>query len=204
MWLTTFFIGDPDCGRSEKLLLLGFLNHLYYDILIISGVLSLYFISFCTEIHDWLNGQPVIFPFVFLPGKERFGVHSTGQRGFSLAEALIALAIVAMGILAVMGVLPASIQGVEETQNYNTAANLAQRLMEEILSNPNYDSIEATYNDSYYTRRAVPNFPAYTCNLKVEMLPNTHGCLKKVSVTVFWRNRRQENSFTVTNVRKKG
>lgn len=86
---------------------------------------------------------------------------------------------------------------------YTTATMLAERYMEQIMSDPDWPNLQVNYNDSYPTRRDIPGYSAYKANLKVVVRPNTSNLLKEITVTVFWYDHGQENSLTIVNMRKR-
>lgn len=59
------------------------------------------------------------------PGRRRLG----GERGFTLIEVMVSLAVVAMGLVAMLGLLHQTLQSVIRANQLTTAALLAQELM---------------------------------------------------------------------------
>ena len=123
--------------------------------------------------------------------------------GFSILELLIAIGVISIGILGIMGTLPWVLTGTAETEKYSIANVLAQKIMEEVQSDPNYNSLETTYNDAISARRDITGYAAFKSNIKIVAVPNTYSSLKKITVTIFWWTHNQENSFTICGLRKR-
>ncbi|WP_347273077.1 prepilin-type N-terminal cleavage/methylation domain-containing protein [Candidatus Kuenenia sp.] len=106
--------------------------------------------------------------------------------GFSLIEIMISIAIIAIGLFAVMSVLIIVVKGNAHSNKSTTAMTLAQDKLED-LRNMDYDQITGTYtiynNPDYYLEATVDNDTP---------IVNT----KTVSVSVYW------NPGTSTSVHK--
>ena len=126
------------------------------------------------------------------------------NKAFSLIEVIIAIGIFAVGILAILGNLPWAIDAEKVTEMFTSASILAERYMEQIIFDPDYANLEVNYNDTYTTRRTIPNYPAYKACLKVTQIAGTNGDLKKITVIIFWYAHGRENSYTLVNLRKRG
>ena len=127
------------------------------------------------------------------------------KRAFTLLEVMVALGIFAMGILALIGNLPWALSSARITEMQTIATMLAERQIESIKSDPDYENLEITYNDSSSTRRDIPQYTTYKAALNVVSVPNTANELKKITVIIFWyQNNKKENSFTLVNLRKRG
>ena len=61
------------------------------------------------------------------------------RRGFTLAEAMIAVLVLALAVGAMMGPISASYQQTRSVQQTTTAVTMAQQLLDEILSKPFVD-----------------------------------------------------------------
>jgi len=124
--------------------------------------------------------------------------------GFTLIEVIISVFIFTIGILAIIGNLPWLIGAEKVTKMYTTASILAERQMELIQSDPNYNSLTTTYNDSYSTRRGITGYTAYKSCLKVSNISGTYENLKKITVIIFWYAQGKQHSFTLVSIRKRG
>jgi prepilin-type N-terminal cleavage/methylation domain-containing protein len=126
------------------------------------------------------------------------------KRAFSLIEVIIAIGIFAVGILAILGNLPWVVESEKLTEMYTQASILAERYIELIKYDPDYQNLETNYNDTYSTRRSIAGFQAYKACLKVEAISGTSSDLKKITVIIFWYAHNREHSFTLVNLRKRG
>ena len=101
---------------------------------------------------------------------------SCDNAGFSLIEIMISIAIIAIGLFAVMSVLIIVIKGNAHSSKSTAAMTLAQDKLED-FSNMDYDEITGTYtiynNPEYYLEATVDN------DTPIE---NT----KTVAVSVYW------------------
>ncbi len=84
------------------------------------------------------------------------------QRGFTLAEVLIAIVILLVGIVAVAQLVPASIGSNSANRNDSSALVFAQRQMDQFLSQP---LINSTYSETIDTQ-------TFLCNLGDPTQPN--------------------------------
>lgn len=99
--------------------------------------------------------------------------------GFSLIEIMISIAIIAIGLFAVMSVLIIVVKGNAHSNKSTTAVTLAQDKLED-FRNMDYDQITGTY--TIYT---IYNNPDYYLEVTVGTdtpIVNT----KTVSVSVYW------------------
>lgn len=126
------------------------------------------------------------------------------KKGFTLVEVLIAVFIFTIGILAIIGNLPWLVGAEKVTEMYTVASILAERQMELIQSDPDYDALATTYNDSYSTRRNISGYPQYKSCLKVSSISGTYNDLKKITVIIFWTASSKQHSFTLVGIRKRG
>ncbi len=74
-------------------------------------------------------------------GKRRLCSSVPGQRGFSLVEVMVALAIVSVGALGMAGLQTVTIRNNNNSLFESQAATLAQDLMERVRANPDGDYI---------------------------------------------------------------
>jgi len=84
------------------------------------------------------------------------------QRGFTLAEVLMAIVILLVGIVAVAQLVPASIGSNSANRNDSSALVFAQRQMDQFLSQP---LINSTYSETIDTQ-------TFLCNLGDPTQPN--------------------------------
>lgn len=110
--------------------------------------------------------------------------------GFSLIEIMISIAIIAIGLFAVMSVLIIVVKGNAHSNKSTTAVTLAQDKLED-FRNMDYDEITGTYtiynNPDYYLEVTVGNDTP---------IVNT----KTVAVSVYWN---PGTSTSVHNVQLK-
>jgi len=82
-------------------------------------------------------------------GNFRNGRRGRGQRGSFLLEALIAILIVALGVLGSVGLLARSMQEVDDSRNRGEAAYLANWLIGQMwVSNRDTATLDANYADT--------------------------------------------------------
>jgi prepilin-type N-terminal cleavage/methylation domain-containing protein len=123
-----------------------------------------------------------------------------GERGLTLPEVLIATAIIGVGLLALMAVVPAASYGIQEGNQLSTATFLAQQRLEQVRSaawstSPATDCVGlsasaaaaptpsgATCNGSTAATFAdeaagsVAGFPAYARTVRIESCGAGAGC----------------------------
>lgn len=109
---------------------------------------------------------------------------STDNKGFTLIEIMIAIAIIAIAIFGVMSVVVMVLKGNIHSNKVTTSTSLAQAKMEDI-KNMDYSAISGTYTvytDSY---------------LEVTVKNDTPGTnMKTITVNVYW------NPGTTTSTHK--
>jgi Tfp pilus assembly protein PilV len=118
---------------------------------------------------------------------------SKDTRGLSLIEALLAVAILIIGILSIINIFPVVVKISRTAEQETVAANLAQAKFEEIFSwgydNTPLGEIEAKHRLAstssnpfyFYQRQTVSTY--VDGNLADSATPTG---LKKITVTVFW------------------
>lgn len=96
------------------------------------------------------------------------------NKGFLMIEVILAIALIAIGLFAVMSLATAVIKGNEQSKKVTTATTLAQDKME-YFKGIDYDTISGTYTVSsdYYLNALVQN-----------NIPGTNT--KTVTVDVYW------------------
>ncbi|MBI2265792.1 MAG: hypothetical protein HYU64_11545 [Armatimonadetes bacterium] len=123
--------------------------------------------------------------------------------GATLPELLITTFVLAIGVLATLGVNSTAIHTLDSSKKAGTASLIAVQLMDEILTDPDFGRLQANFNDGPNVRRPVPDSPDFTSRLKVSIKPGTGGDLKIVSVTVFYWDGRRERDVTFVQIRKR-
>lgn len=114
------------------------------------------------------------------------------QRGFTLAEILIAVAVIGIGIAAVGMGFGIATRGVETGRQQTTAVLLAEQRIEQlrariIASFTDPLVVAGTTQEAYYT---IPNAPGYRRQTIIgDIDPNADGImdLKRIRVDVFYR-----------------
>jgi len=117
------------------------------------------------------------------------------MKGFTLLEAIIAIFIITIGIVAVLQMFPLSIQQQTSAKMATVAGQLAQEKMEEFISKLYTDiSSQATttlsspfeaYSRAVRVTCLDPNLQEVACNYDSDNDPNP---VKKVEVIVYWKS----------------
>lgn len=107
-------------------------------------------------------------------------------KGFTLIEVILAIALIAIGMFAVMSLVTIVIKGNTQSKKVTTATTLAQDKME-YFKGISYDNISGTYTVSsdYYLEALVQN-----------NIPATNT--KTVTVDVYWNPGTATSSHKVT------
>jgi len=115
--------------------------------------------------------------------------------GFTFLEALIAIAVLTIGIVAVVQMFPISIQMRKLAEMQTVASQLAQEKMEEFISKSYPDiSSEATttlsspfeaYSRAVRVTCLNPNLQQVACDYDPDNDPNP---VKKIEVIVYWES----------------
>lgn len=108
------------------------------------------------------------------------------DKGFLLIEVILAIALIAVGLFAVMSLATAVIKGNTQSKKVTTAIILAQDKME-YFKGISYDNISGTYtvSNDYYLEALVQN-----------NIPGTNT--KTVTVDVYWNPGTATSSHKVT------
>jgi prepilin-type N-terminal cleavage/methylation domain-containing protein len=114
----------------------------------------------------------------------------TDQRGMTLAEVIVAVAIIGVGLVALSSAIPLGAYGIQEGNQLSTATFLANQRMEE-LRNAKWDT-GLTVGTSTETPMAAP-YTGYNRTVQIRGC-DTGGCgdifsadLRQVTVTVSYR-----------------
>jgi general secretion pathway protein I len=112
--------------------------------------------------------------------------YSKGNRGFTLLEVMIAMAIIAIALVAVLGSQSQSLTLASEAKFNTTAALLAQSKMAEIET----ESMENLSSDSGDFGEDFPNYHwEYTVgDLSLAGVEEALDSLKQIDLAVFWGN----------------
>jgi prepilin-type N-terminal cleavage/methylation domain-containing protein len=112
--------------------------------------------------------------------------------GFTLAESMLTLAIMSVGLLALAGLQMTALRGNALSRSMTTAVSIAEQSLEQLKNTP-YPDIEAeaatqiTASHLQFTRQVtVTNGP----------LPNT----KSVSVLVSWQDRGRTHTLPIATI----
>jgi prepilin-type N-terminal cleavage/methylation domain-containing protein len=93
------------------------------------------------------------------------------ERGITLAEVLVAIAILALGLSALMSVVPVASYGVQDGNQTSQATFLAQQRMEQIR-NANWDAVTDCVGLSPNTASPPAPSPAGTCGAVAVTYPD--------------------------------
>jgi len=136
-----------------------------------------------------------------------FMIHGLKYKGFTLIEALVAIAVLLIGILGVIQLFPAGLNSSRTSKEETMATNLAQGELEQ-YKNTEYDSISNISKTKYTTNQNDPN---YKFDKQVEVIyvnsdltqSATDTGLKKITVTISWQEKGQEKNFSATLLKHK-
>lgn len=127
------------------------------------------------------------------------------RAGFTLLEVLVATVILATAIAGLMTALSGSVRVASRLTDYDRAAMLAHRKMEELTTErqlPRLRRFEGSF-DSAQTNGAASGWRAIVAPF--EMPPNpTPGMviLERIEVTVWWTSADRQRDFTVEGFRR--
>lgn len=122
------------------------------------------------------------------------GGQNMSQRGFSLMEVLIALVILAVGLLGVTGMQITGIGGNHFSGNLTQATVLAQNKLEELKHLPYFDP---KLSSGQPPQQITDSGVVYTVQYNVTALGNT---MKNMTATVKWVDR-GDHSVTLSAIR---
>jgi general secretion pathway protein I len=127
------------------------------------------------------------------------------QGGFTLLEVLVATVILATAIAGLMAALSGSLRVASRLTDYDRAAMLARRKMEEISSErrlPRFTQLEGAY-DPAQTNGSPSGWRAMVVPFEVPPNP-TPGVpiVERIEVTVWWTSGGQQRTFAVEGFRR--
>jgi prepilin-type N-terminal cleavage/methylation domain-containing protein len=123
------------------------------------------------------------------------------QRGTTLAELMIALVVLAVGILAVAQLFPAGSRGQVQDRLMSTANYYAQQQIEEVMHLP-WSDTRLTVGRHPVSASNDDDLGAWRRHYEVEVLAAPLDNLKKVVVTVTWNFQGARSVHTTTYIRR--
>ncbi len=138
-----------------------------------------------------------------------------GEAGFSLSEAMAAMAVFSIGMLGIDGLLIATINGDASARKMTTAVSIAEARMEKaksvgfstLFEGDSELCIDTGGIEDYGTIK-IPLPVAGNCTMvdgdaadfRRETVVVTNGNLKTVTVTVWWQDRNRTRSVQLTSL----
>ena len=120
----------------------------------------------------------------------------TNHKGLTLLEAVIAMALFFIAVLAFAGVSVTASKGAAASKRLTTAATLAQDKLEQVR-NAGYDAGLTAALETTEAYGAIPDFDMYQRIVRMETGRPVPG-LQTVTVTVWWSDDR--HSVTVSTI----
>lgn len=118
------------------------------------------------------------------------------RKGFTIIEAVVAVAILSIAFVAIIQIFPGTIGLNTNSKRLTVATHLAQQKLEEFVATPySYISLES---DPSFTNFTESGFYDFAWKAKITQEDTD---LKKIEVTVSWDN--QKGSITVSTLRSK-
>lgn len=125
------------------------------------------------------------------------------SKGFSLSEAIVAMAVLLIGVLAVLQLFPAGVKLGAGSRYKTIATNLAQAKMEEIYSKP-YVDVAGEAKDYITTDQNDPNHiyqrEVVVTTVNGTLTPGPENDLKQIIVRVFWNENQQEQKVELASL----
>lgn len=118
----------------------------------------------------------------------------TNHKGLTLLEAVIAMALFFIAVLAFAGVTVTASKGAAASKHLTTATTLAQEKLEQVRS-AGYDAAAALETTEAYG--SMPDYPLYQRVVRMETGRPVPG-LQTATVTVWWADDR--HSVTVSTI----
>jgi len=147
------------------------------------------------------------------------------KRGLTLAEVLLAAAIISVAVLAIVGLFPTALQNVRYGGHMSQASSLAQEMIELIRTQPfdavfSYNGLDTRNAPSPLPPAVLAHFNRWKTDIApanpagallqgfgtVQVLENALGLadLKQVTITVGWRESGNQTIRIVTYVARYG
>jgi len=129
----------------------------------------------------------------------------SGQRGFTLLEVLVATVVLAVAISGLMSALSTSLRGAARVTDYDRAAMLARRKMDEIIAErrlPRNMMFEGAYNPAE-TNGSPSGWRAQIAGF--EFPPNPRPgvpIVDRIDVEVWWMEGPKRRTFNVEGFRR--
>lgn len=126
----------------------------------------------------------------------RFPVSLTSNRGFTLLEVLVAIAILGIAITVVLQLFSANLRAISVSEDYVSAATKAEAKMREILSDDKLSekSSSETTDDGYRIDISITDaLKERTDNLQVRIL--------EIGLTLHWTRGTKERSLTLKTMK---
>lgn len=119
--------------------------------------------------------------------------HTARQRGFSLVEVVVATAVLAIGLITLIGLLPFAIKANKKAESQSLASTYARTKLEQLLASP-YDEIGTGTIEPRAKISNDPSNSAYALERQTVVTfidsnlstTNSDQGLKKITVTVYW------------------
>ncbi len=125
------------------------------------------------------------------------------QRGTSLAELMIALVVLSIGLLAVAQLFPAGSRGQVQDRMLTTASYYAQEKIEQLVNVPwSDDSLSVGRHPPGTATVNLGSLGQWQRYYQVDLLDPPLDNLKKVTVTVSWRVQGARSITATTYVRR--
>ena len=120
----------------------------------------------------------------------------TNHKGLTLLEAVIAMALFLVAVLALAGLAVTANKGAAASKHLTTAATLAQDRLEQ-LTNAGYDAGLTASIETTEAYGSIPDFPLYQRVVEIQPGRPVPG-LQTATVTVSWATDR--HSVTVSTI----
>ena len=118
----------------------------------------------------------------------------TNHKGLTLLEAVIAMALFFIAVLALAGVAVTASKGAAASKHLTTAATLAQDTLEQVRST-GYDAGLMAPLETTEAYNAIPDFPLYQRVVRMQPNQPVPG-LQTATVTVWWADDRHSVSVS--------
>ena len=114
-----------------------------------------------------------------------------GEQGFTLAEVLMATAMLIVGVAVVLSALMYGVAGVEGSRGQSTAVFLAEQKLEEVrayaVSTASTQGFANLTSASFPAESSIPGYPNYRRTVTLTANAGGNADLQLVAVTVFYK-----------------